>query len=186
MSDLSWSIGIPGILKIDMGPETVSTLGRWWNGRSRFSGPCLVIDRWSGLALDATVEPQRQTQPVLWTVHGEPWQRWRLVRLRNKRVLLMSDHGGLVLTTDSPPGDRSWVWLDSYRGYEQQEWNVTPSDDGCAFQIESATSAYALDARDHPRIPATGEDHAIADPSSPVMMRNANRRTQEWTIARLP
>jgi hypothetical protein len=98
----------------------------------------------------------------------------------------MSEHCGLVLTTDSPPGNRSWVWLDSYRGHSQQQWSVVPSDDGYAFQIESALSAHALDAGSNPRIPASGENHDIGDPSSPLIKTNSNGRCQEWTIARLP
>lgn len=122
----------------------------------------------------------------MWTVHGEPWQRWRFVKLPSGKELVMSEFCGLILTTENMPRDNSDVWLDSYRGFQQQQWAVSRSEDGYAFQIESAISAHALDAGKDPKIPASGENHNIESPSHPLIWSNWNGRCQEWTIARLP
>ncbi|MFC8529810.1 RICIN domain-containing protein [Nocardia sp. NPDC057227] len=183
-NDFNWKIGIPGFLQIEMGPNSTRALGQVWKRQSKFSGQCIIVDRWSGLALDSTPDPHRNTEPVMWTVHGDPWQRWRIIKLPSKKVLIASEIGGLVLTTENAPTDGSRVWLDSYRGYPQQQWQLTRSDDQRAFQIESVVSAHALDADYSAKLPAAGEGHSISDPSKPLMWTNWNGGCQQWTIAR--
>ncbi|GGM27026.1 RICIN domain-containing protein [Dactylosporangium sucinum] len=151
-----------------------------------FGGPCLLIDRRWGLALDATREPGERTRPVLWTPHAAPWQQWRIQRAGGGTVRIASEHGGLVLTTDDPAGDRSWVWLATDEGHDHQRWRLAPTDDRVACIIEAKRSAHALDARTDTKVPAVEPDGSVADPTPPILYSTHWRPWQQWLILRVP
>jgi hypothetical protein len=146
----------------------------------------MVIDRWSGLALDSTPSPVHRTRPVLWTPHGLVWQQWRLERVRGELVRVVSEGSGLLLTTDRVAGDGSWVWLERDRDRNDQMWRLRPTEDRAAFVVETAISEHALDAGQNPRLPASGGDHSISDPTSPHMWGTHWAPWQQWMIVRLP
>lgn len=80
MAGDSFAVSVFGI-RLEL-PESVTvSLRERFSRRTLSGGPCLLVDRRWGLALDATRHPQHRTRPVvLWTAHGAPWQQWRLVR----------------------------------------------------------------------------------------------------------
>lgn len=182
-SDMSMSIGVPG-LRVNLGPRSLVAVGRVFR-REIFRDPCLIIDRWSGLALDSTTDPHVGTKPVLWTVHSEPWQRWRLRRAGRTHVYIQSVHCGLVLTATSSPANWAEVRLDTWRGADEQRWRVHQSVDGFAFQLSAGNSNFMLDSGDKAKVPAGTEERWVGDPDSPHLWENWGGRCQEWSIARL-
>ena len=179
------TVGIPGFLSITLSASETDNLKERFNRRSLY-GPCMIIDRWSGLAMDSTPDPKHQTRPVLWTVHALPWQQWRIKKVRDNMVKITSEHGGLALTTDQQVGDGSWLWLEEDIGLDSQLWRLHPTRDHGAFAIYSCRSAYALDATRAPNLPAAGENHDIDNPTAPIMWTNDWRSWQQWVITRLP
>lgn len=63
-------------------------------------------------------------------------------------VKIINDHSKLALTTDPSAriGDKSWVWLEAFTGWDCQLWRLDPTDDRVAFEIRSKQGSYALDA----------------------------------------
>ena len=45
---------------------------------SGVAGELLIAGLANGLALDSTTLTTGDIKPVVWEIHGEPWQRWRL------------------------------------------------------------------------------------------------------------
>lgn len=181
--DLSISIGVPG-LRVNLGPQSLVAVRKVFR-KQIFRGACLLIDWWSGLALDSTQDPRVGTKPVLWTVHGEPWQRWHLRRANASHIYIQSAHTGLVLTTSSARGNWAEVRLDTWRGADEQRWRVHRSTDGSAYQLSSGSTNFMLDAGDNVKIPAATEQRSVDDPDSPHLWENWSGRCQEWSIARL-
>jgi hypothetical protein len=146
----------------------------------------MIVDRWSGLALDSTTRPKHQTRPVLWTTHALPWQQWRIAQVDGDLVKITSEHGGLALTTDQEVGDGSWLWLEKDRGDDNQLWRLHQAKDRGAFAIYSQRSNYALDATRDPRLPAAHESHDIENPTPPLLWENRWDAWQQWIVSRLP
>lgn len=92
----------------------------------------------------------------------------------------------MVLSTDAPAGDRSWVWLEKNRDRDDQKWRVEPTADRSAFIVEAKTSEHALDATDHPKVPASCEHHSVGNPTMPIMYSTNREAWQQWVIVRLP
>jgi hypothetical protein len=180
------TIGIPGILSVRLSAAETDSLHKRFSSQSLYGGPCVIIDRWSGLALDSTTQPTHRTRPVLWTVHALPWQQWRIEKAGRDVVRIISEHGGLALTTDEPAGDRSWIWLSKDTGQDSQLWRLQPTEDRGAFAIYSHRSACAVDATARPNLPAAGENHDIGNPTAPLMRTGEWKISQQWVIARLP
>jgi hypothetical protein len=109
-----------------------------------------------------------------------------LVKTGRDTVKIASEQGGKVLTTDAPAGDGSWVWLETDRGRDNQQWRLTPTDDRLAFLIESKPSTHALDATTAANLPAAAEGGDISDPTSPILWRSHWLGWQQWMILRLP
>jgi hypothetical protein len=65
--------GIPGFVSVTMTAAEKADVDRRKSDEPLHHGPCIIIDRCSGLAPDSTTEPKDQTRPVLWTVHALPW-----------------------------------------------------------------------------------------------------------------
>jgi hypothetical protein len=144
-----------------------------------FHGPCLIIDRNTGLALDATQGAVRGTNPLLWTPHAPPWQQWRLQRIGGPRlpsglVRIVSEPTKLVLTKMERPHDWSPVWLEE-QGGQAQQWRLMKTEDGAAFVIEHAGSRHSLD---------TGAHGKNGD--KPHLWSTHWESWQQWMICRLP
>jgi hypothetical protein len=149
------------------------------SGEALFHGPCLIIDRHTGLALDATQEAVRGTNPVLWTPHAPPWQQWRLQRIGGPRlpsglVRIVSEPTKLVLTAMERPHDWSPVWLEEHGGQAQQ-WRLKKTEDGAAFVIEHAGSRHSLDTGAHGK-----------NDDKPHLWSTHWESWQQWMICRLP
>ena len=68
-----------GVIKWRPPPEFWQGVRRRFSNNALFAGPCLIIERHNGLALDAgTDSPYNGTRPVTWTTHTAPWQQWRI------------------------------------------------------------------------------------------------------------
>src|ERR1022692_2904806 len=144
MPDTTVSIGI-GPFKVTMTWAEFVALKKRFNRNAIFHGPCLIIDRHTGLALDATREPEKGTKPVLWTPHAAPWQQWRLQIIGRGLIRIVSEPTKLVLTATERPDDWSPVWLDQ-QSEKAQQWRLKKSDDNVAFVIEHSRSSHVLDA----------------------------------------
>jgi hypothetical protein len=155
--------------------EEISRFAKRLRRNPLYRGPCLILERQTGRALDATYEPKVSTQPVLWTMHGLPWQRWYLNPVGRGPVPITCEKGGLALGTKGSPGDWSEVSLQTPTGVVGQQWRLHPTDDGAAFLVESAISAHALDATDSPE-----------DGTHPHLWSSHWAAWQQWVVARLP
>ncbi|MFG2045247.1 RICIN domain-containing protein [Dactylosporangium sp. NPDC048998] len=188
MSNGGISITLFGLVRIDLPPITAESIRRRFTDRTIFGGPCLLIDRRWGLALDATTDPRHGTRPVLWTPHAAPWQQWRIKRARGETVRIVSEHGGMVLTTDAAPktGDGSWVWLENDQRRDSQQWKIKPTDDRVAFLVQANQSEYALDARTDTKVPAVEPHGSVDDPTPPILWSTHREPWQQWLIVRLP
>lgn len=186
MSSDSIAITLFGMVKIEIPPLAAESIRQRFTGRTLYGGPCLLIDRRWGLALDATTSPRDRARPVLWTPHAAPWQQWRIQKTGRGTVRIVSEHGGKVLTTDASAGDGSWAWLESDRGRDNQQWRLTPTDDRVAFLVETKHSAHALDATTDARVPAVEPDGSIADPTPPILWSSHWEPWQQWLVVRVP
>ena len=177
-------------MSFKLGPADLASLAKRFTRQPLLGGPCLLIDRRSGLALDSTTDPHPdpdgQTRPVLWTVHGLPWQQWRIEGALGGLSKIRSQYSGLVLSTDSSAGNESWVWLARDRSRRDQLWRIQPTADRTAFIIEAASSPHSLDATLHPAVPASVEQRSVDTPSSPILFDTHREPQQQWVIARLP
>jgi hypothetical protein len=182
----SISITLFGLLKIDLPPATADSIRRRFHRRTLYGGPCMIIDRRWGLALDATTSPKEQTRPVLWTPHGAPWQQWRIERRSPELFKIVAVHGGRVLTTDGVAGDDSWVWLERDRDRDSQLWRMLPTDDRVAFQIEVKSSAHSIDSRTDAKVPSIEPDGSVDDPTSPILWSSHGAPWQQWLVLRVP
>lgn len=190
MQDSEIAVGIPGFVSFKLGPADLATLTKRFTRKPLLDGPCLILERRSGLALDSTIDsqpdPDGQHRPVLWTVNAMPWQQWRIDSGPGGLSTIRSQHSGYVLTTDDPPGNHSWVWLSPDRGHRTQRWRVQPTSDKTAFVIEAASSSFALDSTLHPEVPASVDERWVETPSAPIMYSSHGEPQQQWVIARLP
>jgi len=165
-----------GVLKIAVSAQDLRALRSRFSRSPLYRGPCLLIDRETGLALDSTTEPAAGVRPVLWTPHAAPWQQWRLRSVGTGSVQIISEAApSLVLTTDLTAGDRSWVWLDPINAGKAQKWRLKTSDDGAAFLLETKESHHALD---------TGGQADLH--RQPILWASHWAAWQQWMICRLP
>ena len=179
------TVGIPGLISVKFSKRDVDNIkGRFI--RDSLYGPCMLVDRWSGLALDSTTSPTMHTHPVLWTVHALPWQQWRISKGRDNMVKIKSEHGGLALTTLDMVGDGSSVWLEPDRDADAQLWRLEPTDDRGAFAIYSYRSGAVLDATPDPKVPAAQADRSVDRPTEPILWSNDGKPWKQGVITRLP
>lgn len=183
--DFQVGVSVTGVT-VGISRDMLSSLANRFSRRTLQGGPCMFIDRHTGLALDSTTEPQQGTRPVLWTPHGLPWQQWRIVRVKAGIYKILSEHRDLALATDDPAGNGSWVWLEKRRDRDNQLWRLEATEDRTAFVVEAKRSAHSLDATLDARIPAASEDSWIGDPSSPILWGTHSQAWQQWVIVRLP
>lgn len=176
----------PGGVTLGLSQEMIRSMAERFSRKRLFGGPCLIISRHSGLALDSTTAPQTRTRPVLWTPHALPWQQWRITPVRKGRYSIVSEHAGRVLTTDERVGDKSWVWLERDCARPEQSWRLIPTEDSLAFVIEASHAEVSLDATVDPKIPAAEEGGTVAEPTPAVMYSTHGGPCQQWMILRLP
>jgi hypothetical protein len=156
---LDVQIGVgPGGIHIGASKEMMRSLTSRFSRRTLYGGPCLIVDRNSGLALDATTDPSHRKRPVLWTPHGLPCQQWRIVRSERGLYKIASERNGMVLATDQEAGDGSWVWLEKDRDRDDQLWRLMPAEDHTAFAIETRRSEHSLDATVSPNLSASAQE----------------------------
>ena len=163
------------VFKLDLSPDDVKAIRSRFRRATLFGGPCLILSRDSGLALDSTGEPTVGMQPLLWTTHGLPWQQWNLRRARRGKVKIFSGVGNLALTALSQPHDWSPVTLRNEDAHGAQEWRLRPTEDGAAFLIEHGTTDHALDA---------GQE--AENLRQPHLWSTHWATWQQWIVCRLP
>lgn len=163
-----------GFAEYEFSVEQWQAIKRRFSRPSILGSPCLIIDRDTGLALDAGTDPGHRTRPVLWAVHAAPWQQWRIKKAGNGFFNIISEHGGLALTTDVPTENKAWMWLEALRGRDSQLWRITPTEDSVAYAIETKRSDHALD---------TGI--GAINGTSPIMWATHWEAQQQWIICRL-
>ncbi|MFT7840697.1 RICIN domain-containing protein [Saccharothrix sp. BKS2] len=164
-----------GIFKVDFTSSEVAAIRQRLRRGPLHSGPCLIIERQSGLALDSTQEPHEGSSPVFYGTHGLPWQHWRIKPAGRGTFTITSATGDLALSAPRRPEDWSPVHLRRPNSSNEQRWRLHPTDDGSAFLIESAVSPHALDATQQPERLA-----------SPHLWSTHWKAWQQWIICRLP
>lgn len=143
-----------------------------------YGGPCLILNRYSGLALDAQIDAGAGGHTTLWPPHAAPWQQWRLRRNVEGAVEITSESAGLQLTTMRAGGDWTGVWLDDKVASDWSAlWQLRPTEDRVAFVIQNAHSSHALDAGRKLDEHRSGEPHIWSTNWEPW---------QQWLIVRLP
>jgi hypothetical protein len=172
MADLGFNFGV---FKIDFSSAEVTAMRARIRRDPLYKGPCLLIERQSGLALDVTQEPKAGTQPVLYSVHGLAWQRWFITPDGRGTVRIVAELGGLALAAPHLPEDWSPLRLQRATPGDEQLWRLRPTDDGAAFLVESAISDHAIDATEQPQ-----------SLSSPHLWSSHWAPWQQWVICRLP
>lgn len=178
--------GGPNGVTLGLSMEAIKSLAARFSRRPLFGGPCLIIDRHTGLALDSRTEPQARTRPVLWTPHALPWQQWRIQPAGRGHYKIYSEHAKRVLTTDRQAGDGSWVWLERDCDRREQIWRLVPTEDCLAFIVETSNSEHSLDATRRARVPAAEEDGSVSDPTEVNLCNTHKAPWQQWMILRLP
>jgi hypothetical protein len=164
-----------GVFKIGFTSAEVASIRARARRSTLYKGPCLVIERHSGLALDSTDDPQVGASPVLYHVHGLPWQQWRIKPSDQGTVTITAEVGGLALSAPRRPEDRSPVRLTRKTPGDECRWRLLATDDGSAYLVESAVSEHALDATEKPELL-----------SSPHLWSSHWAPWQQWIICRLP
>ena len=173
--EASLTVGI-GPVKWVIPARDLASLVKRFSKDPIYSGPCLLLNRASGFALDATTTPAPGTHNKLWGAHAGPHQQWRLRDMGNGEIEITSELGGLHLTTMANPSKWGEVWLDNKKasGWSTR-WRLQVSDDRGAFVIENAHSRCALDAG------IGGKKEA-----DPHVSYTTWDPWQQWVIARLP
>ena len=170
LADVSTLSGKLGQVPIDPRVATIAAL---------FNGPCMIIERCEGLALDGSQPLRGDLRPIFWPANAEPWQQWRIRSVGDGLVSIVNERDGLALTTDpaEKAGNGSWVTQEEFMGHDSQLWRLTPTDDRFAFVIESKQSAHALD---------SGKGGSVERKQSPIVWDTHGGPCQQWMIAPLP
>ena len=163
-----------GIVHIEWTSDDFEALKRRFYRNTLFGGPCLIIDRQTGLALDATPDPKPGTKPLLYTPHALPWQQWRLRSVGRRLVRIVSEQGKLSITAMERPYDWSPISLENTNEIGQT-WRLWRTRDGAAFLIEHGQLEFALD---------TGQD--ATNGKEPHLWPTHWESWQQWVICRLP
>lgn len=165
-----------GVVKFTLTQDELDLLRGRFSRSVLYKGPCMILNRDTGLALDAGPSTKTGDHNVLWTPHAGPWQQWRLHGAGGGEVEIVSEPTGLRLTTMAAPHDWGEVWLDhKLKSDWSVRWRLKTTDDGVAFVIQNAASRYALDAGEKAE---NGRDpHVWSTHWAPW---------QQWIIVRLP
>jgi hypothetical protein len=172
--DVDFTFGIPPFT-FTVSAREIASLVKRFTEKPLLSGPCLILNRAYGLALDATTARAAGTRTTLWGAHAGPHQQWRVEKAGRDLVEIISDPTGLRLTTAAGPQEWGSVWLDDARGSGfSSRWRLRETPDRVAFIIESESGSIldgGIDAR------ANAEPHVSRTDRDPW---------QQWIIARLP
>lgn len=166
-----------GVVSASFTDIELQSLKARFNRGVLYRGPCLILNRDTGLALDAGTRTRSGDHTVLWQAHGAPWQQWRLRAVGGGVVEIVSESSGLLLTTMARGFEWGEVWLDrkSHPDWSRR-WRLAPTDDRSAFLVQNADSGYALDA---------GE--AAENGRDPHLWPEGHWAAwQQWMIVRLP
>ncbi len=110
---------------VDLRPNHGERHQFWFLRPSATKGAALIVSADHALALDEGIHGE--DCPVLWTPHGEPWQRWNL-QATNDGVgfLLQAVHSGRYLSTnfDAEPGWKPWYDADPDWEPRRKEWMI--------------------------------------------------------------
>ncbi len=157
--------------------KDIASLKRMFDRNPIYGGPCLILNRANGLALDAGPDSKAGAHSVLWSAHAAPWQQWRL-RKTGDEVEIASASNGLSLTTMATGSKWAETWLDDKVHPDwSRRWKLSSTKDQAAFAIENASSGYALDAGMEPDKDNKHDPHIWPTTWDPW---------QQWIIARLP
>jgi hypothetical protein len=80
---VDFQVGVAGF-SVGLSEKVLGSLKERFSRRTLYGGPCMLIERHNGLALDSTTSPHHRCRPVLWTPHGLQWQQWRFRRSRRR------------------------------------------------------------------------------------------------------
>jgi hypothetical protein len=173
--EASLTIGI-GPIKWVIPARDLASLVKRFTRDPIYAGPCLILNRASGFALDATTTPAPGTHNKLLGAHAGPHQQWRLHDMGDGEVEITSELGGLHLTTMAYPSKWGDVWLDNKEASDlSTRWRLRVSADQSAFVIENSHSRCFLDAG------IGGKKEA-----DPHVSQTNRDPWQQWVIARFP
>lgn len=142
--------------------------------RSVLDGPCIIVARGPGLALDIGWDQEAGWSPWFWETHALTPQQWTLERVAQPDVYTIT-HVGSGLRLQAPEGTRGQPTVARRRDTKRQRWQVVPTDDRTAFLLRSSATGAVLDATQDP-----------ARGSHPVVWDEHWEPWQQWVIARLP
>ena len=169
------TLGVPPFFTVKLSDEEFKRLKARFSTNPLHKGPCMIINRAKGLALDAGPTAEAGAHNVLWQPHGAPWQQWRLQNAGGGAIKIVSESSKLALTTMSAGFEWGESWLHNRPEADQsQRWRISETDDRAAFLIQNSDSGFALDA---------GSTAENLDPHMWKADWNAN---QQWMILRLP
>jgi hypothetical protein len=164
-----------GIVQFKVTQKELSSLHARFNRNPLYKGPCLILNRDTGLALDSGPNTKTGAHNVLWTPHGAPWQQWRFRSTGGGYVEILKEGTDLRLTAMAEPYDRGEVWLERKNEDEwSTRWRLKNTDDGAAFLIQNS-SGHALDAGENA---SNGRD--------PHLWSSHWAPWQQWMVLRLP
>ncbi|WP_442874266.1 RICIN domain-containing protein [Amycolatopsis sp. NBC_00438] len=135
MSPVKVELRLPGL---SIGTDDVRTI---FKRKSKVSGPCLIINRSCGLAIDTAFGSDLGAAPHMWTPHGLQHQMWELRPSGIAgQTLIVSVANGLALDATVPTtGDVKPVMWEINRE-PWQRWRLEDSPDGIGYLIRSAHS----------------------------------------------
>ena len=163
-----------GVLKVEFDSADFGALRR--SRRVLFGGPCVILCRQWGRALDAGQNAIPGTKPVVWDTHALPWQQWLLHPDGDPGSVRIESHSAGLSLSAAGRGDWSPVRLERPRhGDSNQLWRLQPTADGSAYLIENVKTGKALDAAHEPQ---NGFEPHLWEPHW--------ESWQQWVIARLP
>ena len=113
-----------GFLQFELTREDFISIQHRATRSALFHGPCLLLNRQNGLALDARADAHPGTNPIIWSAHAAPWQQWRLETVGTRRARIISEPTKLVLTPAGEPWDWSPVSLQQLRNDDSQAWRL--------------------------------------------------------------
>jgi hypothetical protein len=165
-----------GVIKLTLTQDELASLKKRFTRSPLYKGPCMILNRDTGLALDAGPDAKTGDHNVLWQSHAGPWQQWRLRGVGGGEIEILSESSGLRLTTMATGYDWGEVWLHRNQANDwSTRWRLKSTDDGVAFLIQNSASGYALDAGQNAE---NGRDPHVWQPHWAGW--------QQWIIVRLP
>jgi hypothetical protein len=132
MSPVKVELHLPGFV---IGTDDIRTVFR---RKSKASGPCLIINRACGLAIDTAFGVDLGVSAHMWPPHGLRHQLWELRPSGTAgEVVIVSVANGLALDATTPTtGDIKPVMWEVHRE-PWQRWRLEDSPDGIGYLIQS-------------------------------------------------